>query len=70
MQAIIMSPATLVGIDLGKHRFHLQGQDEAGHEVFRKTTRRQRMRMLGKLPSRTMMMEACAGSPGNCSGMR
>ena len=49
MQAIIMSPATLVGIDLGKHRFHLQGQDEAGHEVFRKTTRRQRMRVRAEM---------------------
>jgi len=28
-EAIIMSTATLVGIDLGKHSFHLHGQDKA-----------------------------------------
>lgn len=58
-----MSTVTLVGIDLGKHSFHLHGQDKAGREVFRKkTTRRQMMRLLGNLPSCTVVMEACAGS--------
>ncbi len=58
-----MSTATLVGIDLGKHSFHLHGQDKAGREVFRKkTTRQQMMRLLGNLPSCTVVMEACAGS--------
>lgn len=58
-----MSTATLVGIDLGKHSFHLHGQDSSGREVFRqKATRQQMMRLLGNLPACTVVMEACAGS--------
>lgn len=30
-----MNEITLIGIDLGKHVFHLHGQDVKGHEVFR-----------------------------------
>ncbi len=29
-----MSTLALVGIDLGKHSFHLHGQDKSGREVF------------------------------------
>ena len=29
-----MEDAALVGIDLGKHSFHLHGQDKNGKEVF------------------------------------
>ncbi|MBB5501646.1 hypothetical protein HDG37_005881 [Paraburkholderia sp. MM5384-R2] len=37
-----MEEVTLVGIDLGKHSFHLHAQDQKGKEVFRrKVTRRQ-----------------------------
>lgn len=58
-----MTAATLVGIDLGKHSFHLHGQDTAGREVFRKkATRQQMMQLLGNLPVCTVVMEACAGS--------
>jgi transposase len=58
-----MTTATLVGIDLGKHSFHLHGQDAAGREVFRKkATRQQMMRFLGNLPTCTVVMEACAGA--------
>lgn len=58
-----MSTATLIGIDMGKHSFHLHGQDSSGGVVFRKTsTRLQMMRLLGNLPSCTVVMEACAGS--------
>ena len=58
-----MTTATLVGIDLGKHSFHLHGQDAAGREVFRKkATRQQMMRWLGNLPACTVVMEACAGA--------
>ncbi|EMJ4069610.1 IS110 family transposase [Pseudomonas aeruginosa] len=58
-----MSAVALVGIDLGKHSFHLHGQDKSGREVFRKkTTRQQMMRLLGNLPSCTVVMEACAGA--------
>jgi transposase len=35
-EAIIMSESALIGIDLGKHSFHLHGQDKSGREVFRK----------------------------------
>ncbi|TDY45334.1 hypothetical protein BX592_1141 [Paraburkholderia rhizosphaerae] len=31
-----MNEVTLIGIDLGKHVFHLRAQDAKGHEVFRK----------------------------------
>jgi hypothetical protein len=31
-----MNEVTLIGIDLGKHVFHLHVQDAKGHEVFRK----------------------------------
>lgn len=31
-----MSESALIGIDLGKHTFHLHGQDKSGREVFRK----------------------------------
>ncbi|MFI8481720.1 IS110 family transposase, partial [Pseudomonas sp. NPDC078700] len=31
-----MSDLALVGIDLGKHTFHLHGQDKPGRELFRK----------------------------------
>lgn len=58
-----MSAVALVGIDLGKHSFHLHGQDKSGREVFRKkTTRQQMMRLLNNLPSCTVVMEACAGA--------
>ena len=58
-----MTAAALVGIDLGKHSFHLHGQDKAGRAVFRKkATRLQMMRFLGNLPACTVVMEACAGS--------
>jgi len=30
-----MSESALIGIDLGKHNFHLHGQDTSGREVFR-----------------------------------
>lgn len=31
-----MNTVTLIGIDLGKHSFHLHGQDAVGRMVFRK----------------------------------
>lgn len=58
-----MNTVALVGIDLGKHSFHLHGQDPAGQQVFRKkATRLQMIRLLGNLPTCTIVMEACAGS--------
>ncbi|MEX3583461.1 MAG: IS110 family transposase, partial [Burkholderia sp.] len=35
-----MQNVTLVGIDLGKHSFHLHGQDRQGKAVFRKKMNR------------------------------
>lgn len=58
-----MSELVLVGIDLGKHSFHLHGQDKSGREVFRKKiSRQQMMRFFGNLPACTIVMEACAGA--------
>lgn len=58
-----MSDVALVGIDLGKHSFHLHGQDRVGRAVFRKKlSRPQMMRFFGNLPSCTVVMEACAGA--------
>ncbi|MFC0711469.1 IS110 family transposase, partial [Azorhizophilus paspali] len=58
-----MSTVALVGIDLGKHSFHLHGQDKAGQEVFgKKATRLQMMRLLGNLPACTVALEACTGA--------
>jgi len=39
-----MNTVTLIGIDLGKHGFHLHGQDATGRVVFRKKCSRQRLR--------------------------
>lgn len=58
-----MSELALVGIDLGKHTFHLHGQDKPGREVFRKKlSRPQMMQFFGNLPACTVVMEACAGA--------
>jgi len=58
-----MSESALIGIGLGKHSFHLHGQDKSGREVFRKKcSRPQMMRLFGNLPTCTVVMEACAGA--------
>ena len=47
-----MSKSVLVGIDLGKHSFHLHGQDTSGREVFRKKlTRAQMIQFFCNLPA-------------------
>jgi transposase len=54
---------TLVGIDLGKHTFHLHGQDGRGKAVFRKKMgRKQLIEFFATFHSCTVVMEACAGS--------
>lgn len=59
----IMEDVALVGIDLGKHSFHLHGQDRNGKEVFhRKVTRKQLVQLLANFPACTIAMEACAGA--------
>lgn len=58
-----MSELALVGIDLGKHTFHLHSQDVSGREMFRKKLSRvQMMRFFSNCPTCTVVMEACAGS--------
>lgn len=58
-----MNDVTLIGIDLGKHSFHLHAQDKAGRMVFRKKlTRSQMLALLGNFPACTVVMEACAGA--------
>lgn len=39
----IMQNVTLVGIDLGKHTFHLHDQDRQGKAVFRKKVSRKQL---------------------------
>jgi len=58
-----MSESALIGIDLGKHSFHLHGQDKSGREVFRKKcSRSQMMQFFSNLVACTVVMEACAGA--------
>ena len=59
----LASTVTLIGIDLGKHSFHLHGQDAAGRMMFRKKCSRQDLfKLLGNTPRSTVVMEACAGA--------
>ncbi|MBB5429628.1 transposase [Paraburkholderia atlantica] len=52
-----------VGIDPGKHAFHLHGQDAAGQAVFRrKVSRKQLIEFFATLHPCTVVMEACAGA--------
>ncbi len=58
-----MSELAMVGIDLGKHSFHLHGPDKTGRGVFRKKlSRQQMMQFFSNLPVCTVVMEACAGA--------
>lgn len=58
-----MDSVTLVGIDLGKHSFHLHGQDRKGQAVFRrKLNRKQLVEFFTKFHPCTAVMEACAGA--------
>jgi transposase len=58
-----MQNVTLVGIDLGKHSFHLHGQDRHGKAVFRKkVTRKQLNEFFARLDACVVVMEACAGA--------
>lgn len=58
-----MQNVTLVGIDLGKHAFHLHGQDKAGKAVFRKkVSRKQLFEFFATFQPCTVVMEACAGA--------
>ena len=58
-----MQSVTLVGIDLGKHSFHLHGQDGHGKAVFRKKmNRKQLFEFFATFHTCLVAMEACAGA--------
>ena len=58
-----MNTVRLIGIDLGKHWFHLHGQDALGRMLFRKKlSRSQMLTMLANTPACRIVMEACAGA--------
>ncbi|MEQ1963003.1 IS110 family transposase [Xenorhabdus khoisanae] len=58
-----MQNVTLIGIDLGKHSFHIHCQDKSGKAILRKKfTRTKLMQFLATCPSSTVVMEACAGA--------
>jgi transposase len=58
-----MNALTLLGIDIGKHTFHLHGQNAQGKMVLRKkVTRVQLMRTIAQLPICTIVMESCPGA--------
>lgn len=58
-----MDSVTLIGIDLGKHSFHVHGQDRHGKALLRKKFgRSQLMEFFAKAPPCTVVMEACAGA--------
>lgn len=59
----IMQNVTLIGIDPGKHSFHLHGQDRQSEAVFRKkVSRKQLIEFFTTLQARTAVMEAGAGT--------
>ena len=54
---------TTVGLDLAKSVFTLQGVDERGNIVLRKTVRRARLlELFAQLPACVVGMEACSGA--------
>lgn len=58
-----MEDVTLIGIDLGKHSFHLHGQDRQGKVLLRKKfSRKQLIEFLVNFHPCTIVMEACAGA--------
>jgi transposase len=58
-----MDTVSLVGIDLGKHTFHLHGQDRQGRAVLRKKCNRtQLIELLANFQRCTVVMESCAGA--------
>ena len=58
-----MQNITLIGIDLGKHSFHVHCQDKSGNPLLRKKfTRTKLIEFLAGCSSTTVVMEACAGA--------
>ncbi|MBD2801998.1 IS110 family transposase, partial [Xenorhabdus sp. M] len=58
-----MNNIALIGIDLGKHSFHLHYQDKSGKSLLhKKLTRTTLMEFMAECASATVVMEACAGA--------
>lgn len=58
-----MNDISLIGIDLGKHSFHVHCQDRSGNAITRKKFTRARLfEFLSNCPPATVVMEACAGA--------
>jgi transposase len=58
-----MQDVTLIGIDLGKHSFHVHGQDRHGKALLRKKfSRKQLIEFFAAFHACTIVMEACAGA--------
>jgi transposase len=58
-----MQDVTLIGIDLGKHNFHVHGQERHGKALLRKKfSRKQLVEFLATFHVCTVVMEACAGA--------
>ncbi|EEI9213331.1 IS110 family transposase [Salmonella enterica] len=58
-----MNNVSLIGIDLGKHSFHVHCQDKAGNKLLRKKfTKAKLFEYLSNCPASTVVMEACAGA--------
>jgi len=58
-----MQDVTLIGIDLGKHSFHVHGQDRHGKALLRKKfSRKLLIEFLATFQPCTIVMEACAGA--------
>jgi hypothetical protein len=54
-----MQDVTLIGIDLGKHSFHVHGQDQHGKALLRKKfSRKQLLEFLATFHTCTIAMEA------------
>jgi transposase len=59
----IMQHVTLIGIDLGKHSFHVHGQDRHGKALLRKKFgRKQLIEFFATFHACTVVMETCAGA--------
>jgi transposase len=60
---VIMEDVTLIGIDFGKHSFHVHGQDRHGKALLcKKFNRKQLVEFFAKFPACKVVMEACAGA--------
>lgn len=58
-----MQNIKLIGIDLGKHSFHIHCQDNSGNVLLRKKfTRPKLIEFLSDCTSASVVMETCAGA--------